>query len=42
MVLTLYVLVGSTDRSGLSCLRDRGELEPCIKENRLMWRPVSV
>ena len=42
MDLTQYVLVGSTVRSCLSCLRDRGELEPCIKENRLMCRPASV
>ncbi|MPM93208.1 hypothetical protein SDC9_140344 [bioreactor metagenome] len=32
-----YVLVGSTVRSFLSWLKDRGELEVRFVENRLLW-----
>ena len=33
-----YVLVGSTVRSYLSWLKDRGELEAVFDDNRLLWR----
>lgn len=33
-----YVLVGSTVRSYLSWLKDRGEVEAVFEENRLFWR----
>ena len=33
-----YVLVGSTVRSYLSWLKDRGELEAAFDDNRLLWR----
>jgi glyoxylase-like metal-dependent hydrolase (beta-lactamase superfamily II) len=37
-----YVLVGSTVRSYLSFLHDRGELEAAFVENRLLWKTSAV
>ncbi len=36
-----YALVGSTLRSCLSYLADKGEVETYFQENRLMWRTVD-
>ena len=33
-----YVLMGSTVRSYLSWLKDRGELDAVFDDNRLLWR----
>jgi hypothetical protein len=35
-----YVLVGSTVRSYLSWLKDKGRLNVVFKENRLLWQSV--
>lgn len=36
-----YVLVGSTVRSFLSWLKDKGELEAIIEENMILWKTVD-
>lgn len=40
MSLQQYVLVGSTVRSYLSYLYDRGEVEAVVRDNRLYWKTV--
>ena len=36
-----YVLVGSTLRSYLAWLKDRGRVEAAFEENRMLWRRIS-
>jgi hypothetical protein len=37
-----YVLVGSTVRSFLAYLRDKGRMEIAFDENRMLWRTVGA